>query len=256
VGLPAHLTSRKGESLKTLPQSEQSLEVIVTDELKTVEEIALLPGFTLVEQALGYTVLKVPSGYTLKVKRLGPGLSGLMSDGELADPGPFKITVRLLEKLRPPGIEQEVVYEPPVDENGNPKEPDREEHEQAWVYFQQWKAHESLRREREMKLGLKHFDLAIVNCISVVDGPEKVEEDEWLTPLVDVGADTPKTKGQRLLAFLKSQVITTTIIRDVLVFLMRTEEVELEGLLKAFDTFQRNMAWRKDFRSLQEAASR
>lgn len=213
-------------------------------EIKDMSEIELIPGFKVIEYTPGCTVLDIPSGFRLKIKRLGPYMYGALEEGELKDLGPFKITVRLMEKLQPPGVEQEITYEPPKDENGKVREPDREQFEKEWMYFQQWKAHEKQRAELSMQRGIMRFDMAIANCIEVLDGSISADDAEWLERLVSTGAPEPKNKTQRFLLFFKSQIVTTENARDVILFLMKVEEVTFEGLKQAFDDFRSDMVRR------------
>jgi len=204
----------------------------------TVEEIALLPGFVLLEFTPGHAVIKVPTEYTLKITRLPPFLTQFAETEETKDPGPMKITVLLLAKIRPPGIEQEILYEPPVDENGVPKAPDKESHQQAWEYFQQWRTHEQDRVDRRALLAYRRWDILFANCVTVLDGPKKIEDDEWLVHLLPFIDSEPSNITERKLLFLKTQVIAPDIVRSVIERLTLTEEVTIEGIKKAFDSFR------------------
>lgn len=223
------------------------------DYMSATDQVELLPGFTVIEVTPGHTVLKIPSGYTIKVKRLPPFLFDLKQGADLKDPGPFKITIKVLEKLKPPGYDQEILYEPPKDDEGRVYCPDREEHEQAWVYFQQWRAHEADRNDRYQLRIEMQWDLALVNCIAVLDGPDDMTDDDWFEPLLEF-IEGPTSLGARKVLFLKSQVIGDIQTRDVIRFLYHVEEVTLEGLKTAFDSFRRELQRQTDLSTMGQLA--
>lgn len=221
--------------------------------LSATDQIELIPGFTVLEHMPGYTRLTVPSDYTIRVKRLPPFLFDLKQGADLKDPGPFKITIKVLEQLKPPGYDQEILYEPPKDDDDRIYCPDREQHEQAWVYFQQWRAYEADRLDRHQLRVQQQWDLALVNCILVEAGPEEMMDDTWLEPMLEfIGA--PESPGARKILFLKSQVIGDTNTRDVIRFLYNVQEVTLEGLKQAFDSFRLNLRGQADISALGQIA--
>lgn len=204
-------------------------------------DIELIPGFSVIEHSLSSTTIKVPSGFTLRIKRIGPYMfDGIMKD-DIEDPGPFKIKVMLLEKIQPPGVEQEIIYEPPRDEANRIQEPDKEQYEKAWMYFQQWKMHELMRNNIIIRRGSARFDFALINCVEVIDGPYTVADTEWFGRIED-RVSPVKSFGDRLLIFFKTQVLTSQNIKEVLQKLLFAEEVSIEGLMKAFDSFRSEMA--------------
>jgi hypothetical protein len=79
-------------------------------------------------------------------------------------------------------------------------------------------------------------DLALLNSITVESGPVCVDDDEWLRYIGDAMPEF-ESYADRYLAFLKTQVITSESIRNVLMFLWNVEEVTVEGLKQAFDSF-------------------
>jgi len=206
-------------------------------EITTVEQVELMPGYAVLEFTPGYTVLKIPSGFTLKLKRLPPFIAETADNKEIEDPGPFRITVKLLQINMPEAhLEQEILYEPPTDDEGNYVIPDREKDPSGWVYYKEWEAHESKRVDLVRIRGRRRWDFIMLNSIEIVDGPFSLEDQEWLEPLLYM-AEEPKSIGERKLLFLKTQVILPSEAKDVIGFFVRTQEVTMEGLKKAFDSF-------------------
>lgn len=223
--------------------------------LSEIDQIELLPGFTVLEHTPGYTRLIIPSEYTIRVKRLPPFLFDLKGDSELKDPGPLKIMVKVMEKLEPPGYEQEILYEPPTNDDGQIYCPDREEHERGWLYYQQWRKHEAHRNDLVQLRSDRQWDLAIANCIFVEDGPDKMDADNWLEPMLDYITE-PETLSARKAIFMRSQVIGDRATRDVIQFLFTVEEVTLEGLKIAFDSFRRLILGRAGLGAVGQVARR
>ena len=208
------------------------------EEIKTIEQIELMPGFEIIEFTPAYSIIKVPSEFTLKIKRLPPFIYESIEEEDIKDLGPFKITVKLLQINMPEAhLEQEIIYEPPTDENDQIVEPDRETNEAGWVYYKEWEAHEQERAERIVLRGRRRWDFTMLNCIEIVDGPIEMEDDGWLEPLLSM-ISLPESFGDRKLLFLKTQVIYPTEAREVIGFFVRVQEVTMEGLKKAFDSFR------------------
>jgi hypothetical protein len=182
-------------------------------------------------------------------------LFDLKQGADLRDPGPFKITIKVLEKIDPPGYEQEILYEPPRDEDDRIYCPDQEKHERAWVHFQQWRKHEAHRMDLQQLRAERQWDLAMANCIEVLDGPYEMMDDGWLEPLLEFVA-SPETLGMRKIVFLRSQVIGDADTRDVIRFLYHVKEVTLEGLKQAFDSFRRILRGEADLSALGQIAGR
>lgn len=208
--------------------------------------IDLLPGFRVIEYTPGYTILDVPSGFRLKIKRMGPYMFDAIDRPDLKDPGPFMITVTLLEKIKPPGVEQTIIYEPPRDDDDNVYEPDREKFEKAWMYYKQWQLHQHKRRELQAERGKIRYDFALRNCVEILplSGSMEISDDSWVEPIIDM-IEEFQSVGDRYVIFLKTQVMSTPKTTDVVSFLFTVEEVTLEGLKQAFDSFWRGMEWRE-----------
>jgi len=206
-----------------------------------IKDVMDVPGFEVLEHQPGHTVLTIPSGYTLTIRRVGPyTFDHLDSREDLKDPGPFTIKVRLLEKLQPPGVEEEILYRPPTDDDGKPEEPDREQHERAWMYYQQWQMHQLQRTNIIKQRDNERNDLALLTGIKVQDGSVDVDDNEWLECL---GIDTANlTRSQRMLLFLKTEVIRSITTADIIRFFIQVKEVNVDGLKRAFDSFWRIMA--------------
>lgn len=207
----------------------------------TLSDIRMVPGFELVEHTPGYTVLTIPSGFKIKVKRLGPHTFRVLDSREdLKDPGPFRIKVKLLENTHPEmQLEEEIIYSPPMDDSNIPKCPDKEKHPRAWAYFQQWLAHADKRREVALIKDQERSKLFMLNSIEILAGPLQVEDDEWLRRIECVlYGHMPTMWSERLLLFLQTQVITTVSTQDIIRKLATVEEVTLKGLRQAFDSFR------------------
>jgi len=198
--------------------------------------------FEVLELKAGYTVLKFPSEFTVKCAKLGPYVfDELLKRPELTDPGPFMITIKLLENLQPPGIEQTIVYEPPRDDDGLVYEPDKERFPKEWAYFQQYRAHNKHRADVLTRREQARIDFALVNGIDVLDGPYTFEElDKWFTRIEHLYPDY-KSYYLRYLLFLKTKVITPMSAGDIVRTMLMVEEVTVDGLCKAFDSFRRNL---------------
>lgn len=198
----------------------------------------------IVDSFLGYEVLnfdhgsvtmRLPSEYVVCVKRVGPYAFDPIYDREdLQDPGPMKITIKLMEKLRPPGVEQEIVYGPP-DEM-----PDKEEHPQAWIYYQQWLEHRVKRHDVAVRLTRARMEMVLVLAVNVQEGPIMVDSDEWLKPLLGL-VDEPQTYGKRLLLFLKTQVVRTPLTADIIREIAIIKEVTIQGIKQALDKIRGQM---------------
>lgn len=194
--------------------------------------ISEIPGYKVLEFDMGHTVLTIPSGFTLDIRRLGPYVFDVLYDQEdMRDPGPFKIIVRLMEKLRPPGIEQEILYTPPE------AMPDQDEHPQAWAYYQQWLLYERKRMETRVRLTRARVELILLSAVAVVDGPANMDDDDWLTPMLPL-VGQPETVGNRILLFYKTQVIRSNITAAIIRELTTTMEVNLKGIKSALDYFR------------------
>ncbi len=200
----------------------------------------VVPGFELVEHSPGYTTLIVPSGFTLRVGRSPPFMFDLLEREDIKDPGPMIIQVKLLSINKPEAnLTQDWLYEPPTDDDGNILKLDKEESPQAWAYYQQWRLHEMHRRERAQQRTQERWNLLLINTIDIIDGPIDIADESWLEPLLYLVSD-PTSAGERKLVFLKTKVITGAHTKDVLERLAFVEEVTIEGLKKAFDSFLRH----------------
>jgi len=201
-----------------------------------------IPGFELIDHTPGYTTLKVPSGFTLKVGRLPPFMFDLLERDDIKDTGPMIIKVKLLSINKPEAnLTQDWPYEPPTDDEGNILKLDRDESPQAWVYYQQWRLHEKDRQDRAQLRSQERWNLLMVNSVEILDGPIDIDEDSWLEPLLYLISD-PKSVGERKLVFFKTKVITGKSTKDVINKLAFVEEVTVEGLKLAFDSFLRNFS--------------
>lgn len=222
--------------------------------MDNITHIELIPGFCIVEHTPGYTILDVPSGFRIKIKRMGPYMFDVIDNPELEDPGEFMITVTLLKKIKPPGVEQTILYKPPRDDDDNIYEPDREKFEKAWMYYKQWQIHEYRRGRLSVERGQLRFNFALRNCMEVLDGPIKVDDDVWVEPISDMISEF-NSVGDRYETFLKTQVLSTPKTTSIVNFLFRVEEVTMEGLKKAFDSFWSKMA-RDEFIATYERVAR
>jgi hypothetical protein len=216
--------------------------------LECAEDIELFPGFELLEHTTRSTRLILPSEFDVTVTRTGPYLYEVLdSDDSLKDLGPYTIQIHLMENVNPPGIVVDHIYEPPRNDDGNIYCPDMEEHPQAYAYYHGWRLHERKRTERQLAIIEMRKDLALVNCVKVNDGPIDIDDSSWTEPLSAV-MDLPEDWASKNLLFLKTQVVSTETIRDVLRFLWSVEEVTIEGLKSAFDQFRRSISWSSSLR--------
>jgi len=210
--------------------------------------IELLPGFKVIEHSITSTRLLLPSGFDITVTRLPPFMSDCLKKGELLeDPGPFKIIVLLMAKLRPPGVEQEIEYVPPSEE------PDKDEFPEEYMYYHQFIAHEKKRRTIQVVNSNTRMDNTLLTCVTVNDGPVSLDDDDWLKRL-EGRIIEPVTYSDRLLLFYKLKVLTSLTTIEVVRDLTIVEEVTMEGLLKAFDSFRSRMARDKDIRANRESS--
>jgi len=186
-----------------------------------------LPGYNITKYDAGSITLMIPSGYTIRVKRLGPyAFDPLYDRKDLHDPGPMKITVKLMEKIKPPGVEQIIIYAPP-DEI-----PDLEEHPQAWLYYQQWMLHEQNRREIGLNFMRARMEFLLALAVDVLDGPNVVEDDAWFRPLSTL-IEPPEDYGNRYMLFLKTQVIRSNLTAELIREFSVIKEVTMEGIKNA-----------------------
>jgi hypothetical protein len=226
------------------------------EEITSLDQIEMLPGYELIEFHPGYTILKIPSGFTVKISRLPPFMLDLVDTGALRDPGPFKIKVRLLANLRPDDhIEQEILWDPPKDKEGNIIVPEWNEEDKGFAYYKQWEMHESNRREIFGMRAQKRWEIILQNSIEVLNGPVEMESDDWLEPLLGV-IERPKTYAERKILFMKTQVVYPEQVLVVLGFFVNVQEVTLEGLYQAFDSFRSTIRWNSDFSALRAIAGR
>ena len=222
---------------------ERQPVVVERNPVISIDDIELLPGFAIIEHTPRSTILVIPSGFKIQVTRAGPYLYEVLNaDDSLKDPGPYTIQIHLMKEVNPPGIIVDHIYEPPRDDAGDIYCPDEGEHPQAYAYFQAWRLHEIKRQERLVALAFRRKDLALLNCVKVISGPMCADEDDWIEPLSEF-VDIPESRSGLYLLFLKTQVISTETIRDVIMFLWTVEEVTVEGLKSAFDQFRRSISW-------------
>jgi len=207
--------------------------------MSDVDNLYLVPGFELIEHDLSHTTLIIPGGYTLRVRRAGPyTFDDLDFAPDLMDPGPFMIKVILMEgMISPEGIEEWVEYRAPEEE------PDKEDFPAEYAYYHQWKAYDNKRRVLAIDRMRKKNDRLLLMCIKILDGPSSVDDDAWLDDIMcTVPDDALRDRSSRTLLFIKTQIIQSDICADILRELTQVEEVTVEGLRKAFDSFRSKMA--------------
>jgi hypothetical protein len=199
----------------------------------------LVPGFKLIEHDLSHTTLIIPGGYKLRVRRAGPyTFDDLDYAPDLMDPGPFMIKVILMEgMISPEGIEEWVEYRPPEEE------PNKDDFPAEYAYYHQWRAHDNKRRMLSIERMRKKNDRLLLMCIKVLDGPSSVDGDDWLDDIkCTVPEEAVHDRGSRMLLFIKTQIIQSDLCADILRELTQVEEVTIEGLREAFDSFRSKMA--------------
>lgn len=205
--------------------------------------IELMPGYECVEVTPGHTVITLPSEFTLRVDRIGPYVfDDLFLREDLKDPGPFMIKVILLEKIKPPGIEQWLEYVPPRDDDGRIEIPDMTEFPKEWAYYHQYAAHTQKRNDIATKHEYERIQRSLLTGLHIVDGPISIDDhDAWYAD-VEGTIPTPQSRAEWKLLFLKLVVIRPIDAGIVLRDLMISKEVTIEGIKAVFDRFRRQVA--------------
>ena len=218
--------------------------------ITSLDQVEALPGFQIIEFTPGYTVLKLPSEFTVKISRMPPFLFDMLQTEDLKDPGQFKIKVRLLANLKPDEkIEQEILWHPPRDDDDKIIVPEWDEESKAWAYYKQWELHERRRAEVFQELAQRKWNFILLKCVEVMDGPYDIADNDWLEPMLYVVKE-PESFGERKILFLKSQVIAPQQAMHVISFFVNVQEVTMEGLKKAFDSFRRTLRWESNLSAL------
>lgn len=184
------------------------------------------------------TRLKLPSGFTVTVRMLGPYALDPLAD-MFKDPGPVKRKVTLLAG--------DIEYWPYTFPE---KVPDKDNDPEEYELYMRYINRNMERQELREKFARARRDFLLLNCVTVDDGPISIEDDGWLDDLLAAGIPAPESDGERKLLFLKTQVIRTTagyedIIRNAL-----AQEVSMEDVLHAMD----NLGVEWDGMSMREAS--
>lgn len=176
--------------------------------------------------------IKIPlsSGFTVLVKPLPPYYLDFLDDKL-----PFlDYPTRKIQLASGDTIDFEYVLPKTV-----PDESNAEEYELYFKYKSVETKNISISKQRERM----RSDFLLSNCVVIEDGPIKFEDNDWVLRLEAAipNYKVPTHVGQRILAFLKSNVITKVEERDVIVQTACFQEVNLQGIIDALLGFQVEM---------------
>ena len=184
---------------------------------------------------------ELSSGFTVKVKTLGPYALDPLSD-RFRDPGPFTFQVKLLA-----GDEVTWVYEPPE------ARPDPDSDREDYELYRNWEMYQRRRGEVAAAFERARRDFVMTNCFEIVDGPVSVEDNGWVERNTST-MPAPESYSERLLLFLKTQVITTLMEWELLAQAAIAPEVDMEGIYRAFRSFRRDLGRGGDGRRVGDVA--
>lgn len=87
-------------------------------------------------------------------------------------------------------------------------------------------------------------DFLFSNCITVVSGPYEVDSEEWVNRLEAIHPTykVSSHKGRRLLAFIKSNVVTSKEEAEYILQTCAFTEVGMQGIINALRGFQVQVA--------------
>lgn len=106
--------------------------------------------------------------------------------------------------------------------------------------YLRWKSVHAQREFVEEKRVKAKTDYLLATCVEIVDGPELVESQTWVSKVEAAFPDykVPEHPGKRLLIFLKTQVITSPQELELLISLALSPEVTMQGIVRALQGFQ------------------
>lgn len=90
------------------------------------------------------------------------------------------------------------------------------------------------------------IDFLLVSCVDVLEGRYTLESTEWSDKLVSIFGDdyhVPHAKRDRLLLFLKYEVIRTLTDKEFILQSAMYPEVNMQGIVDALHTFQNPLGW-------------
>jgi hypothetical protein len=92
---------------------------------------------------------------------------------------------------------------------------------------------EKLREKQKMKF-------LLLNCLDILDGPFKIEDPKWVSRLESAlpNFHVPADPSERMVIFIKSQVITTQPELDEIINASLFPEVDMQGIINALSHFQ------------------
>lgn len=174
--------------------------------------------------------LPLSSGFTVLVKPLPPYYLDFIDD----EIPLLKFPVRKLKLVSGDTVDLE--YMPP---DAVPPENNVEEYELYVKYMVIHKKNAELQKLRDRA----RSDFLLSNCVSIVSGPVDYEDTAWVVKLEASFKDykVPSHAGKRMLAFLKSNVITSTTEKETIVSTACFQEVNLQGIIDALRGFQSSM---------------
>ena len=170
---------------------------------------------------------ELSSGFTVSVKPLPPYYLDFVEDKLPLE----KFPMRKLNLAS--GESFDIDYIPP---DKIPESSSTEEYELYLAFKSVEKKNAEIIRKRERL----RSDFLLSNCVVVESGPVKFEDKDWVYRLEASLPDykVPEHPGQRLLAFLKSNVITTIKEREIIVEVACFPEVNLQGIVDALQGFR------------------
>lgn len=175
--------------------------------------------------------LPLSSGFIVFVKPLPPYYKDIINETLLMPEYPCrKIDLAAGDVIDWP-------YEPP-------EEPLEAGHEDYELYIS-WKSIDEERKRVEVSRKKARMDFLLVNCVNVLDGPVKFEDDEWIKRVEASFSDgdyaMPEHWGKRYLVFIKSQVITTMVEMETILQYALSPEVSMQGIINALRGFRSEM---------------
>jgi len=175
---------------------------------------------------VGTMVDNLASGYAINVKPLPPYYVDLVEDRFPFQEFP-KRKIRLTS-----GDIINWPYEPP-DTPPDEGDPDHD------LYIS-WKSAEIENEVVKERRKRAKRDFLLANCIEVVSGPERLDDVGW-TERVEASFDgwkVPTHPGQRLLIFIKTQVVLHSHEMELILSLCTSPEVTMQGILNALQGFR------------------
>lgn len=174
-------------------------------------------------------IRELPNGFIIAIRQLVPYYADFVEDAV-----PLKAYPKRVVTLAA-GDVVELDYKPPTI-------PPDETNEREYSLWVRWHAIDEHNKNINDSIRPRHKrDMLLSLCIDVVDGPESVNDSEWVHAVeaayVDVGYKIPKHPGARKLAFLKARVLTDIFIAQSILDECIYKEVSYQGISAALGRF-------------------